>query len=82
MPVKINGHDGMALLYGGPSNIDTNFVASLGLTPKTATAEPVGGITLQLGNLTLQRVTAAQDDLQKQGYEARILGHPVLFRTG
>jgi PDZ domain len=30
----------------------------------------------------LQNATAAQDDLQKQGFDSRILGHPVLFRLG
>jgi len=82
LPVKINGHDAMALLCGGPSNIDANFVASLGLTPRTATIGPLGGITLQLGDLNWQNPIAAQDDLQKLGFDARILGHPVLFRLG
>lgn len=82
LPVKINGHDTMALLYGGPSNIDTNFVTSLGLTTKTEATGSVDGIRVQLGDLTLQNVTAAKDDLQKQGYDARIIGHPVLFRLG
>jgi len=26
LPVKINGRDAMALLYGGPSNVDKSFV--------------------------------------------------------
>jgi hypothetical protein len=81
LPVKINGHDAMALLYGGPSIIDTTLVASLGLTPKAA-ASSVGGINVELGALTLQNATASQDDLQKQGFDARILGHPVLLRLG
>jgi hypothetical protein len=82
LPVKINGHDTMALLYGGPSQIDTNFLASLGLMPKTEAAGSVGRITVQLGDLTLQNATVAQDDLQKQGYDARILRRPVFFRLG
>jgi hypothetical protein len=81
LPVKINGHDAMALLYGGPSNIDTTLVASLGMTPKAAAAS-VGGINVELGALTLQNATASQDDLQKQGFDAKILGHPVLLRLG
>jgi hypothetical protein len=81
LPVKINGHDAMALLYGGPSIIDTTHVASLGLTPKAA-ASSVGGINVELGALKLQNATASQDDLQKQGFDARILGHPVLLRLG
>jgi hypothetical protein len=82
LPVKVNGHDAMALLYGGPSNIDAGLVASLGLTPKTEAAGPVDGIKIQLGGLTLHNAAATQDDLQKQKYDARILGHPVLFRLG
>jgi hypothetical protein len=42
LPVKINGHDAMALLYDGPSNIDKNFVESVGLAAKT--------VVLQLSN--------------------------------
>src|SRR5258707_13203994 len=38
LPVKINGHNAMALLYGGPSNIDKNFAASAGLEAKTEDA--------------------------------------------
>jgi len=81
LPVKINGHDAMALLYGGPSNIDTTLVASLGLTPKAA-AGSVGGINVELGALSLENATASQTDLQKQGFDAKILGHPVLLRLG
>jgi len=81
LPVKINGHDAMALLYGGHSSIDANFAASLGLTSKTEAAGPLRGITLQLGDLILQNPTAAQDELPL-GFDARILGHPVLFMLG
>jgi hypothetical protein len=82
LPVKINGHDAMALLYGGPSNIDKNFVESAGLAAKIEDASSVNGIQIQLGDLTLQNARAMTDDLQKQGYDAKILGQPVLFRLG
>jgi hypothetical protein len=82
LPVKINGHDAMALLYGGPSNIDKNFVESVGLAAKKEDASSVNGILIQLGDLTLQNAGAKTDDLQKQGYDAKILGQPVLFRLG
>ena len=82
LPVKINGHDAMALLYGGPSNIDKNFVESAGVAAKIEDASSVNGIQIQLGNLTLQNARAMTDDLQKQGYDAKILGQPVLFRLG
>lgn len=80
LPVKINGHNGIALLYGGPSNINRNFVASAGL--ETEGASTVNGMKVQLGNPILQNASAKPDDLQKQGYDAKILGQPVLFRLG
>jgi hypothetical protein len=82
LPVKINGHDAMAVLYGGPSNIDKSFVESAGLAAKKEDASSVNGIQIQLGDLTLQNTVAKPDDLQKQGYDAKILGQPVLFRLG
>jgi PDZ domain len=82
LPAKINGHDAMALLYGGPSNIDKNFVESIGLAAKKEDASSVNGIQIQLGDLILQNADAKTDDLQKQGYDAKILGQPVLFRLG
>lgn len=83
LPVKINGHDAMALLYGGPSNIDKNFVESAGLASrKKEDARSVNGIQIQLGDLILQNAGAKTDDLQKQGFDAKILGQPVLFRLG
>jgi hypothetical protein len=83
LPVKINGHDAMALLYGGPSNIDKNFVESTGLVArKKGDASSVHGIQIQLGDLILQDAGAKADDLQKQGFDAKILGQPVLFRLG
>jgi hypothetical protein len=42
----------------------------------------VNGIQIQLGDLILQNADAKTDDLQKQGYDAKILGQPVLFRLG
>ena len=82
LPVKINGHDAMALLYGGLSNIDKNFVESVGLAAKKEDASSVNGIQIQIGDLILQNAGAKTDDLQKQGYDAKILGQPVLFRLG
>ena len=82
LPVKLNGRDARALLYGGPSNIDKNFVESAGLAAKKEDASAVNGIQIQLGDLTLQNAVAKPDDLQKQGYDAKILGQPVLLRLG
>ena len=80
LPVKINGHDAMALLYGGPSNIDKNFVESVGLSAKKDDVSSVNGIQVQLGDLILQNASAKTDDLQKQGFDSKILGQPVVFR--
>jgi hypothetical protein len=82
LPVKINGRDAMALLYGGPSNIDKTFVESVGLAAKKEDASSVSGIQIQLGDLILQNASAKTDDLQKQGFDAKILGQSVLFRLG
>jgi hypothetical protein len=49
---------------------------------KTYLCNALDWIRVQLGDLTSQNAFAAQDDLRKQGYDARILGHPVLFRLG
>jgi hypothetical protein len=81
LPVRINGHEGMALLYGGPSNIDERLAASIG-TPGKDPGSPVGGVEVQVGDLTVQNASAKPADLQAQGYDAKILGQPVLFRLG
>ncbi len=81
LPVRINGHEGMALLYGGPSNIDEHFAASIG-TPAKDPGGPVRGVEVQVGDLTLQNASAKPADLEAQGYDAKILGQPVLFRLG
>ena len=80
VPVRINGHEAMALLYGGPSSIDKTFAASIGLQADSSAA--VAGANVVVGGLTLRNVNAKTDDLRAQGYDARILGRPVLFRLG
>jgi hypothetical protein len=81
VPVKINGHEAMALLYGGPSSIDKSFTAVIGGKAE-ADAASARGVEVQVGDLSLQHASAKPDDLQAQGYDAKILGHPVLFRLG
>jgi PDZ domain len=82
LPVTVNGHEGMALLYGGPSNIDKNFVAAASLPAATEGGGSVAGLEVRVGDLTLQNATAAPADLQAQVFDARILRHPVIFRLG
>jgi hypothetical protein len=82
VPVKINGHEAMALLYGGPSSIEKNFTALIGGETEADAAGSVSGVEVQVGDLTFQHASAKPDNLQAQGYDAKILGHPVLFRLG
>lgn len=63
LPVKVNNHDGMALLYGGPSQIDKNLVALLDLSRQIESGGHVNGIEVQLGDLTVQNASATPDDL-------------------
>jgi PDZ domain-containing protein len=82
VPVKINGHETMALVYGGPSTIDRSFAASIGLEAKPDAAGAVDGLEVQVGDVTLQNASAKTDDLPAQAYDAKILGVPVRFRLG
>jgi hypothetical protein len=81
LPVKINGHEAMAWLWGGPSTIDKSFAASIGLQAKTDAATPVGEVDLQVGDLTLHNTSAKLDELQAEAH-GRYVGHPVTFRLG
>jgi hypothetical protein len=83
VPVKVNGHEAMALLYGGPSMIDRAFAASIGVKPNAA--GDVSGLTLEVGNLTLKSAGAVANDLQATPYAralGKIIGRPVLFQLG
>jgi hypothetical protein len=50
LPIKVNGHDATAWLWGGPSSIDRNFAESIGLQATAAAAKVAADI--QAGNLT------------------------------
>jgi hypothetical protein len=80
VPVKINGHDAMVWLWGGPSMIDATFATSIGLQADPQAAS-VNGVTVQIGDLALENATAKPDDLQAQAY-AKIIGAPLVFRLG
>jgi hypothetical protein len=81
VPVKLNGHEAMAWLWGGPTSVDKTFAISLGLQPipnadsSTVTAE------VQVGTLTLRNAVAHLDELQAQAY-VPIVGRPLTFRLG
>jgi hypothetical protein len=80
VPVTINGHSSMALLWGGPSSIDAAFAASIGLQANANDAS-VRGVDIQIGDLTLHDASAKPDDLKAQTYAA-IIGQPLPFRLG
>jgi hypothetical protein len=77
LPVKINGHDAMAWLWGGPTSIDKGFAASIGLKPDGGAA----GLDVQAGTMDWRSAAASPDDLQAQAY-APIIGQPLSFRLG
>ena len=81
VPVKINGHEAIGWLWGGPSSIDRTYAASIGLRPATDSASSLSGVDVQVGDLTLKNATAKPDELQAKAY-AQIIGHPVDFRLG
>jgi len=81
LPIKVNGHDAMAWLWGGPSNIDSGFAASIGLQAKPDAADPLPGVEIQLGELTVRNASVKPDDLQAQAY-AELIGGPLVFRLG
>jgi hypothetical protein len=80
VPIEVDGHQAMAWLWGGPSTIDANFAASIGLRADSG-APSVDGVDVRIGDLTLQHATAKPDDLQAQAY-TRIIGHPLVFALG
>jgi hypothetical protein len=81
LPIKINGHEAMAWLWGGPSSIDKEFAESIGLqsTADATTAKVAPDI--QVGNLILRNASANLDELQAQAY-VPIIGRPLTFRLG
>jgi hypothetical protein len=77
LPVEVEGRETMALLYGGPSAVDTSFAASLGLE-----AEAIArGAHMKVGRITLPAVGVQLTDMRTQT-NAGILGRPALARIG
>ena len=58
LPVKINGHDAMAWLYGGPTSLDKGFAQSTGMPVDIDAASTVNGLQVQMGDLTLLNAAA------------------------
>jgi len=81
LPVRVNGHEAMAWLWGGPTSIDKGFAQSIGLAAPAGPDGAVAGLEIQLGGLTLHDASAKPDDLQAQAY-APIIGGPLVFRLG
>jgi hypothetical protein len=66
LPIKINGHEAMGWLWGGP----TTDATAAKVTPD-----------VQVGNLTLRNASANLDDLQAQAYTP-IIARPLTSRLG
>jgi hypothetical protein len=81
LPVKIDGHESLAWLWGGPSGIDRSFAESIGLKAAPGAPDPIAGFELQAGDLTLHNARAKPDDLQAQAY-TKFIGGPLNFRLG
>jgi hypothetical protein len=81
LPVKINGHDTMAWLWGGPSSIDKGFAQSIGIAAEPEAAGSLSGVEVQIGDLTLRNASAKPGDLQAEAY-VRIIGQPLPFSLG
>ncbi len=78
VPVKINGHDAMALLNPGESSsIDRDFATAIGLPAKTDAAGLLGGLVIEAGDVTLRNTSAKPDDMFT--VPVGILGQPVSF---
>ena len=90
-PARINGHETVVLLDSGAtvSGIDTAFAAQIGQASKGAFTAPgsggfgtmgfAGGLTVQVGNLTIKDINAAAIDFTPV---ARRIGHPLPFVLG
>jgi hypothetical protein len=80
LPVKVNGHDTMASLYGGPSNVDVKMASSLGLSDSDHSAGQMSGLRLEIGDLALLDFRAKDDaDLARP---SQIVGQPVPLLLG
>jgi hypothetical protein len=79
LPVKINGHDTMASLYGGPSNVDVKMASSLGLSDSGYSVGQMSGMRLELGDLTLEDFQAKDAELARP---SQIVGQPVPLLLG
>jgi PDZ domain len=77
VPVKVNGHETTAYLYGGPSSMDTAAMISLGLIGGDAGGES-SGVELEIGNLSVKDFVAAN---AKLGISARA-ATPVPLQLG
>jgi hypothetical protein len=79
VPVQVNGHATLALLWGGPTTIDTHLASSLGL--HAGTDGSVSGLNVVLGSLMVHDVNAKVDELYADVYGTYV-GRPVAFRIG
>jgi hypothetical protein len=77
VPLKVNGHETTAYLYGGPSSMDIAAMSSLGLIGGDTRGKS-GGVQLEIGDLSVKDFVAAN---AKLGISARA-GTPVPLQLG
>jgi hypothetical protein len=70
----------MALVYGGPSGVDKDFAAAIGLVPKTDGANAVVPLEVHVGDLIIRSAAAALSTTPS--YAQRVLGAPVICQLG
>jgi hypothetical protein len=81
LPVEVEGHETMALLYGGPSALDIAFASSLGLEAGPDAKAIARGAHMKVGRMTLPAVGVQLTDMRTQT-NADVLGRPALVRVG
>lgn len=76
VPVKVNGHETTAYLYGGPSSMDKAAMSSLGLISEAEAKS--NGVELEIGDLSVRDFAVAN---AKLGISVRA-GTPVPLQLG
>jgi membrane-associated protease RseP (regulator of RpoE activity) len=81
VPIKINGQDAAAMLWGGPSMIDKDYAGSIGLNPSPDEPAPLTGLDVQVGDLTLHDMSVQAAGIATPAY-AKIAGRPTNLALG
>ena len=81
IPVRINGQDAAAMIYGGPSMIDKDFAASAGIKVAADASAPIDGLDIQIGELTLHAPILRAGAIPV-AYYSKIAGHTMPLMLG